>query len=436
MRHAQTLKLHFLEHYYDLLTYLDDRKKRTLEAKQQNLNLKEFYKQETQTLRQRRTRLAIRHFDILKQIGQGGYGQVFLAKKRDTKEQCAIKKMSKKILKQLNETQHILTERDVLASGQDPWLVKLLYAFQDAEFVYLAMEYVPGGDMRTLLTTAGVLREQHCVFYFAEMASCVDSLHRLGYIHRDLKPENFMLDGSGHLKLTDFGLSRGHLSKDVIERLKRKFEKLKDAPLTLMTQTQRFNTHKTMRSSLRGFSLVGSPDYMAPEVLTKHGEGYDYGVDYWSLGCILFECLAGYPPFTANSNDDIWINVYHWQKVLERPVYEGEDAEFNLPNSGWDLITRLIQDKSLRLKDFDQLKKHPFFKSLDFRSLRNQKPPLVPQLKNEDDTSYFDDFDDPNLQGYGDIKKRNLEHNKMLKKQVDHLRQEFIGFTFKHTTAA
>ena len=98
--------------------------------------------------------------------------------------------MSKLVLHQLKETTHILTERDVLASTNSPWLVKLLYAFQDTENVYLAMEYVPGGDLRTLLTASGVLREQHARFYFGEMCAAVFALHRLGYIHRDLKPEN------------------------------------------------------------------------------------------------------------------------------------------------------------------------------------------------------------------------------------------------------
>jgi serine/threonine protein kinase len=161
-------------------------------------------------------------FELLKQIGQGGYGQVFLSRKKDTKELCALKKMNKKLLQKMGETQHILTERDVLTQTDSPWLVKLLYAFQDVQHVYLAMEYVPGGDFRTLLNASGVLHEQHARFYFGEMCCAVMDLHQLGYIHRDLKPENFLLDATGHVKLTDFGLSRGHIHPERIQQLKRK----------------------------------------------------------------------------------------------------------------------------------------------------------------------------------------------------------------------
>ena len=127
-------------------------------------------------------------------------------------------------------------ERDILTATKTPWLVRLLYAFQDPEHVYLAMEYVPGGDFRTLLSHSGVLQEQHARFYISEMFCAVTELHKLGYIHRDLKPEvgdcsrvfkgcskyfqNFLVDGTGHVKLTDFGLATGALNPKRIESLK------------------------------------------------------------------------------------------------------------------------------------------------------------------------------------------------------------------------
>ena len=128
-------------------------------------------------------------FHIIAQIGQGGYGEVFLARKRDSGEVCALKKMRKGTLIKMDEARHVLIERDILTATKSPWLVGLLYAFQDPEFVYLAMEYVPGGDFRTLLNNSGVLKEVHARFYIAEMFAAVNELHRLGYIHRDLKPE-------------------------------------------------------------------------------------------------------------------------------------------------------------------------------------------------------------------------------------------------------
>ena len=216
------LKVYFLDHYVDLLTYLDDRKKRTAQAIREGQDWKKFISKERSSLRKRRLRTRLSHFQILSQIGQGGYGQVFLAKHRDTKVFCALKQMSKKLLVKLGEAGHILTERDILTKSDSEWLVRLLYAFQDMDNVYLVMEYVPGGDFRTLLNATGVLHEPHARFYVAEMAQAVFTLHDLGYIHRDLKPENFLIDATGHIKLTDFGLSRGKLSGEVMEGLKNK----------------------------------------------------------------------------------------------------------------------------------------------------------------------------------------------------------------------
>lgn len=156
-------------------------------------------------LRKRRTKLRLEQFRIIAQVGQGGYGSVYLARKADTNEVCALKKMRKGTLAKMDEVKHVLVERDILCSVKTPWLVRLLYAFQDKDHVYLAMvstarsritecltngqEYVPGGDFRTLLNNSGVLKEEHARFYAAEMFMGVNELHKLGYIHRDLKPE-------------------------------------------------------------------------------------------------------------------------------------------------------------------------------------------------------------------------------------------------------
>jgi len=115
-----------------------------------------------------------------------------------------------------------MTERDVLMNTKSPWLVKLLYSFQDSHCVYLAMEYVPGGDFRTLLQNIPYLEEEPSKFYICEMILAMVNLHALGYFHRDLKPENFLIDQSGHVKLTDFGLAKGALSKEWLLELRQK----------------------------------------------------------------------------------------------------------------------------------------------------------------------------------------------------------------------
>ncbi|KAI8926109.1 kinase-like domain-containing protein [Entophlyctis helioformis] len=462
IRNCNLMKMFFLDHYFDLLTYIDKRKQRLGEFKSymahSELSEEEATRQwasycgrERAHLRKRRTRMRLSHFQILKQVGQGGYGQVFLARKKDSQELCALKRMNKKLLQKMGEVQHILTERDILARSDSPWLVKLLYAFQDMDSVYLAMEYVPGGDFRTLLNLSGVLREQHARVYFAEMCSSVFALHRFGYIHRDLKPENFLIDATGHIKLTDFGLSRGTLSPEVIESLRSKLEKLKHTLLTPRTVTERFNTHRSVRKDLRAFTLVGSPDYMAPEVLVATQAGYDFTVDYWSLGCILFECLAGYPPFTAKSTDDVWLNVYHWKRVLERPVYVGEDEEFNLSDPSWDLITHLIASQEDRYKTPEEIQRHPFLgEHINLELLRTPqgpKAPLVPQLASPTDTSYFDNFDDPeDMARYKEVHQRQDDLRRTVMNddaeagrssdEARGLRTAFVGFTFRRSDAS
>ena len=161
----------------------------TTEEPEKLASWKSYCGRERAHLRKRRTKLQAPDFFILNQIGQGGYGQVFLARKKDTHEICALKKMNKKLLHKMDEVRHILVERDILTAAKSDWLVKLLYAFQDTENIYLAMEYVPGGDFRSLLNNSGVLTNRHARFYIAEMFLSVNALHQLGFIHRDLKPE-------------------------------------------------------------------------------------------------------------------------------------------------------------------------------------------------------------------------------------------------------
>ncbi|KAK3835297.1 MAG: kinase-like domain-containing protein [Linnemannia elongata] len=417
------LLVDFLDHYIDLLSYLKKRQERAQEfkknlARQHNRSeqtdsraWEEFRQQERMLLRQRRTRTQAIQFQILTQVGQGGFGEVFLARKTDTNELCALKRMSKKRLHLQDEVQHILTERDVLTSTKSEWHVKLLYSFQDTEYVYLAMEFVQGGDVRTMLTARGVLREEDTRLYFAEMVMAIYALHQQGYIHRDLKPENFLLDARGHVKLTDFGLSKGQLAESRIEAMKSKLKEVKDSmEPTLPVLLRRNNNIEYKNEGIRrAFSIVGSADYMAPEILTS--QGYDYGVDYWSLGCILFEFLCGYSPFQAEDTRQTCVNVWHWRRVLKRPVYDTEEnLEFNLTDDAWDLMTRLIADRDERYTMLQQVKDHPWFAGLDWTMLRDMKASFVPVLSTPMDTSYFDDFSNPeDMAGYKDVLLRQAQ---------------------------
>ena len=350
--------LDFLDYYFDLLTYVGSRQGRLNafkadnpppqteeEQEKHNQMYRQYCGRERANLRKRRVRLRQGDFQILTQVGQGGYGQVFLAQKKDTREVCALKVMSKKLLFKLDEIRHVLTERDILTTAKSEWLVRLLYSFQDDKSIYLAMEYVPGGDFRTLLNNTGVLSNRHARFYIAEMFCSVDALHKLGYIHRDLKPENFLVDSSGHIKLTDFGLAAGFLAPSRIDSMRVRLEEAAETnavpfgrkPMDQRTVAERREGYRTMREQDINYakSIVGSPDYMAPEVL--RGEEYDFTVDYWSLGCMLFEALTGFPPFAGSTADETWQNLKHWHQVLRRPVWE--DPNYFLSNRTWNFIT-------------------------------------------------------------------------------------------------
>ena len=175
---------------------------------------------------------------------------------------------------------------------------------------------------------------------------------------------------------------------------------------------------------------------MAPEILAN--KGYDFGVDYWGLGCILFEFLAGYPPFTAPNMEEIWVNIYHWTKTLERPIYDGSDAEFNMSDTAWSLMTSLITHRESRICSLQDLSSHDWF-GYDI-SQRTLKSPFVPKLKCDDDTSYFDDFgSEEDMKMYKEVKDRQEEIESHTNSSgavstvpANGHRSEWVGFTFRH----
>ncbi|KAI9787885.1 MAG: hypothetical protein M1816_007371 [Peltula sp. TS41687] len=452
-RLANVTQLYFLDYYFDLLSYVHTRQSRLSQFKAQNPPPPEtltavyepawqkYLGRERAHLRKRRTRLRQGDFQILTQVGQGGYGQVYLAQKRDTREVCALKVMSKKLLFKLDEIRHVLTERDILTAAKSEWLVKLLYAFQDEQSIYLAMEYVPGGDFRTLLNNTGVLHNRYARFYIAEMFACVDSLHQLGYIHRDLKPENFLIDSIGHVKLTDFGLSAGMLSPVKIESMRVKLEEVGNAILPSsrsMEQrsvAERREGYRSLREREVNYakSIVGSPDYMAPEVLS--GDEYDFTVDYWSLGCMLFEAVVGYPPFAGATVEETWQNLRQWKKVFHKPVFE--DRNYFLSKRTWNLIERCVASKSSRFQNMAEIHSHAYFAEVDWTRLREQRAPFVPELDSETDAGYFDDFSsEKDMAKYKEVHDKQTALENMADRDEKMSKGLFVGFTFRHRKPA
>ncbi|KAF8164436.1 kinase-like protein [Mycena galopus ATCC 62051] len=368
-RKATVAQLYFLVYYFQTLGYLHSREEwhtamRDLKPTEHAKEFKLYCGRERVVLHQRRTKLRVDQFHII--------AQVFLARKQETGEVCALKKMRKRTLFKMDEIRHVLVERDILTATKTPWLVRFLYAFQDPQFVYLAMEYVSGGDFRMLLNNSG--RD-------------VNELHKLGYIHRDLKPENFLVDGTGHVKLTDFGLATGALNPKLIESLK---------------------------------------------VKVLRGKPYTHSVDYWFLGCILFEFLTGFPPFSGSTPDETWTNLKNWSTVLRRPEYDKpENLVFNLTDVAWDAVTCLIAHATTRYSSIGQVSAHSFFDGVGWDDLRSVNALFVPALDSEIDTGYCDDFTSlEDMAKYAEVKEKQKNVDAVKEKEEPFGRGVWVGFTF------
>jgi serine/threonine protein kinase len=295
-------------------------------------------------------------FEPLRCLGKGAFGTVHLVKQHATGRLYAQKQFRKASLtvhKRLVE--QTKTERVILESvNRHPFVVKLFYAFQDHERLYLILEYAQGGELFHHLELERMFTEEVAAFYMAEIVLALEHLHHnVRVIYRDLKPENCLLDSEGHLLLTDFGLSK----------------------VALEEEDSRTN------------SILGTIEYMAPEVV--QGVAYDFAVDWWSLGAIGFDLLTGSPPFTGNNHTKIQQNIL--KQKLQLPYFLGPDAK--------DLLTRLLRkDPSKRLggtttKDLKTLKAHRFFRKIDWKKLakREVEPPIMPVITDPELAENFSD---------------------------------------------
>lgn len=180
-----------------------------LADEEKRIRRSEHARKETEFLRLKRTRLGLEDFESLKVIGRGAFGEVRLVQKKDTGHVYAMKILRKADMLEKEQVGHIRAERDILVEADSLWVVKMFYSFQDKLNLYLIMEFLPGGDMMTLLMKKDTLSEEATQFYIAETVLAIDSIHQLGFIHRDIKPDNLLLDSRGHVKLSDFGLCTG-----------------------------------------------------------------------------------------------------------------------------------------------------------------------------------------------------------------------------------
>uniref|UniRef100_A0A915BUU7 Rho-associated protein kinase let-502 n=1 Tax=Parascaris univalens TaxID=6257 RepID=A0A915BUU7_PARUN len=296
-------------------------------------------------------------FQLIKVIGRGAYGEVQLVRHNASQNVYAMKLLSKSEMLRRSDSAFFWEERDIMAHANSDWIVHLHYAFQDARFLYMVMEYMPGGDLVNLMTAYDV-SEKWARFYTAELVLALDALHSMGYIHRDVKPDNMLLSRSGHLKLADFGtcLRRGPDGR--------------------------------VRCTL----AIGTPDYICPEVLELQGKEHAYGceVDWWAVGIIVYELLVGETPFFADSLSSTYARIRKFETELNFP----DDAEMS--DNVKDLIRKFLSKSEVRLgvDGVESIKTHPFFINEDwtFENIHKAVPPVVPELRGDDDASHFDDI--------------------------------------------
>ncbi|ORY96167.1 kinase-like domain-containing protein [Syncephalastrum racemosum] len=296
----------------------------------------------------------LQDFRLLRTLGTGSFGRVHLTQSRHNNRFYAMKVLKKSQVVRLKQINHTKNERDVLIRISHPFIVNLWGTFQDDANLYMIMDFVPGGELFSLLRKSKRFSNDMARFYAAEVLMALVYLHNQDILYRDLKPENILLDGTGHIRLTDFGFAK----------------RVPDVTWT----------------------LCGTPDYLAPEVIQS--KGYGKAVDYWSLGILIYEMLAGYPPFF----DDSQFRLY--EKILtSEPRYPPHFSP-----QARDLLTHLLTtDLTSRYgnlkRGYHDITEHPWFADIDFEQLLQRKvePPYVPQLSSEGDTSNFEKYQEENM---------------------------------------
>ncbi|NXO12561.1 CTRO kinase, partial [Oriolus oriolus] len=298
---------------------------------------------------------SVKDFEVKSVVGCGHFADVKVVREKVTGDVYAMKVMSKESLLAQEHVSFFEEERSILAQSTSPWIPQLQYAFQDKKNLYLVMEYQPGGDLLSLLNRyEDQLDENMVQFYLAELVLAIHSVHQMSYVHRDIKPENVLIDRTGHIKLVDFG------------------------------SAAKMTVNKTVNARIP----VGTPDYMAPEVLTGLGgdgkTSYGPECDWWSLGVIAYEMIYGRSPFTEGTSAKTFNNIMNFQRFLKFPEDVKVSSDF------LDLIQSLLCGQKERL-GYEGLCCHPFFSKIDWNNIRSSPPPFIPTLKSDDDTSNFDE---------------------------------------------
>jgi len=306
-------------------------------------------------------------FEILKVLGRGSFGKVLLVKHKKNLNYYAMKVLKKERLFKTNQISHTKTEKEILEKIDHPFLVKLYYAFQNDVKLYLVTEFAQGGELFFHLKRERKFLENKVRIYACEIVLALEYLHNNNIIYRDLKPENILLNGDGHIKLTDFGLSKflnGIKTKSIIS-------------------IGSLNSSDLLQE--KAYTICGTPEYLAPEILV--GKGYDKSVDWWSLGILLFEMLTGGTPFKYKKQKCIDHNIFLKPLDLENNKELSEDAI--------NLIQSFLKfDPTQRLNNPQIIKSHAFFNGINWNHIINKDYTVefIPgnYFKSKDDLCFFD----------------------------------------------
>ena len=297
-------------------------------------------------------KLDVSCFQQLRTVGTGSYSVVKLCLEKSTGEPVVLKIMSKSHIIKKGQVEHIKNERAILSRVRSPFVEQLRATFQTPFSLYYVLEFIPGGELFKLLSDRSVLPAEEAVFYVAELVCGLKYLHGLNTLFRDLKPENVLIAGDGHIKIADFGFA------------------------------------KTLRPSEKTFTLCGTPEYLAPEVIERVGHGLC--VDWWQLGIIVYEILYAVTPFADPSPYQLYENIL--SKKLTFPNGTEVTKSF---------ISGLLQKNPASRLSEEEICAHPFFAGVDWKRAerRELSPPFVPTLNSPTDTSNFDEYADEPGQG-------------------------------------
>ena len=320
-------------------------------------------------------------FKLIKVIGRGSYGKVCLVQFKQTNDLYAMKSLKKNVLLDEDQVESALLEKRILQSLNHPFLVGMEFCFQTEERVYFILPFIRGGELFQQLRQFKYFSEDKVRFYASIIGLALDYLHHNDIIYRDIKPENILIEEDGYLKLIDFGMA------------------------------------KILKDDEKANSFCGTPEYLAPEIII--GEGHDRMADWWSYGTLVYEMLFGIPPFFNENMEKMYDMIT--KAELRFP------KKFKVSDEAKDLLSRLLKkDPKERIginSGFEEIKKHPFFKDMDFKALEEKKiePPFKPVLEGSFDVRNFDEeFTSEELVS-SEINEKNME---LIKKNQD----QFVGF--------